>query len=280
MNNYRKNQIFHLTYKGHYTLDIPGEFLFLGYCFEHGEVDNQEHTHAVIKFKEATSKHQLIKDLEGYVLDGHVNVQCHKSEMTAVGYHTGFGDKKDCGDSFVVIYPANFNVEKYKMDRHRHKKTDTGQAHRNKLIQEVGATEAFVRGYINHEKYELYKRVIPIIEEDLNEKRVGLPETLDNTWKLLLPVLKPPTKKRHYWIWSKESDYGKSTFAEILTTKYHGIIHDTEATWFTGLDKRTEFIVLDELKLGQITSSAINKMCDGTKQYPVIYGGSIKLKSS
>jgi len=42
----------HLTYKGHYILDLPYEYSFLGYCFEGPDTGSSvDHTHCLLQLK-------------------------------------------------------------------------------------------------------------------------------------------------------------------------------------------------------------------------------------
>ncbi len=41
---------------------------------------------------------------------------------------------------------------------------------------------------------------------------------IPNTWSIDLPIL--TGKRRHYWIWSKKGDYGKTTFWENLSKEF------------------------------------------------------------
>lgn len=64
MNPYRKSTNFHLTYKGHYILDLPYESVILAYCHEGPDTGaNTEHTHVVLKTLDLISKHDIINDV-------------------------------------------------------------------------------------------------------------------------------------------------------------------------------------------------------------------------
>ncbi len=46
--------------------------------------------------------------------------------------------------------------------------------------------------------------------------------SIPNTWGIDLPVLE--VKRKHYWIYSYEGDYGKTTFKNVLA-KQHRVAH-------------------------------------------------------
>lgn len=46
-------------------------------------------------------------------------------------------------------------------------------------------------------------------------KKSDVPLLIPNNWNLEMPALFDE-KKRHYWIWSKEPNRGKTTFANTL----------------------------------------------------------------
>lgn len=89
---------------------------------------------------------------------------------------------------------------------------------------------------------------------------------IPNTWDVLLPVM-PELKKRHYWIWSREPDRGKTTWLKSLDNelKCSWITYDEK---FQEINKDSQLILLDAYTVPHLKATTLERMCDGTYGYP------------
>lgn len=102
-----------------------------------------------------------------------------------------------------------------------------------------------------------------------------LPELLPNPWNLVLPS-DNETKKRHYWIWSKNPNMGKTTqFLEPIS-KYKAEFMDMSER-FQEFPTNTQAVLIDEYTTAYLKATDLNRMCDGSQAYPTKGGPKITL---
>ena len=108
--------------------------------------------------------------------------------------------------------------------------------------------------------YTIYKRL-------KGENKPDLPEFIPNPWGKSLPA-KIPDKKRHYWIWSKEPNRGKTTkFLEPLHRNHRARFLNKHKE-FQHMPATTEAVLIDEYSFAYLKVTQLNEMCDGNYPYP------------
>lgn len=119
-------------------------------------------------------------------------------------------------------------------------------------------------------RYNLEKRFDDIRKFAEIDQRIDLPDWLPNPWgKLLNSAIKD--KKRHYWIYSRQPNLGKTYwFAKPLAEKYKVYLHVGNFTYWSCL-RTDRAVVLDEYNTAALAWNTLNAMCDGTYQYRAIY---------
>lgn len=125
-------------------------------------------------------------------------------------------------------------------------------------------------------KYNLEKRIDGLRRFWAVDERGSLPVFLPNPWGRVLPS-RLSGKKRHYWIFSRVPNRGKTTqFAEPLCKNYRGYLKGGDFSWWS-LTGDEEFIVLDEYNSASLKFYSLNCMCDGNFEYRIFMGGLLKL---
>lgn len=80
--------------------------------------------------------------------------------------------------------------------------------------------------------------------------------------------LKPKTeKKKHYWFWSTMPDKGKTHFLKCLDEVARCSWYNTSEL-YQDINPTSQFILIDEYSEPTLKVTQVNKMCDGTYQYP------------
>lgn len=123
-------------------------------------------------------------------------------------------------------------------------------------------------------QFRLEQRWESLREFYKEDKRESLPMVLPNPWgKLLFSSIKD--KKRHYWIFSRQPNLGKTFyFAKPLERKYKVCLENGDFSYWT-VESDTECVILDEYNTAKLNWSSLNAMCDGTFKYRKIYKGKV-----
>lgn len=109
------------------------------------------------------------------------------------------------------------------------------------------------------------------------DERLPLPGFLPNPWNKVLPS-KIKGKKRHYWIFSRMPNQGKTYhFARPLNNEFRITIKTSEFVYWD-LKGDEEGVVLDEYNSAMLKFNQLNSMCDGNYDYRIFHGGVKKLK--
>lgn len=126
-------------------------------------------------------------------------------------------------------------------------------------------------------KYNVESRFNKLVKFWTPESRNQvLPPWLPNPWGLLLPSYKK-SKKRHFWIYSREPNKGKTTlFAEPLAAEYCAYIKSGCFTYWN-VTGNEQIIILDDYNFAGLRYDGLNQLCDGTYEYRVFMGGLLKL---
>ena len=90
-------------------------------------------------------------------------------------------------------------------------------------------------------------------------------ETIPNTFGIDMPLL--IEKQKHYWLWSKQPNCGKTLFLKSLDEKYRCSWYNQVET-FQSIHVDSQFILFDEYSTATLKVTSLNQMCDGTYQYP------------
>lgn len=110
------------------------------------------------------------------------------------------------------------------------------------------------------------------------DERLSLPDFLPNPWGILLPS-KVPSKKRHYWIFSRQPNKGKTTkFARPIVEQYKA--HIKESGWeYWDLRGDEECVILDEVGGGTFKHTTLNSMANGGFDFKIFHGGMVRLNN-
>jgi len=126
--------------------------------------------------------------------------------------------------------------------------------------------------------YSRLKLDIALYFSDLGDVRLNLPWALPNPWSLLLPSLKK-SKQRHYWIFSRLPNLGKTTmFAIPIQESFKSTIVSSNDSPYWNLKGDEQAVILDEYNTARLKYDVLNSMCDGTYTYRRMYVSSITLK--
>ena len=84
-------------------------------------------------------------------------------------------------------------------------------------------------------------------------------------------------KKRNWWIWSKQPNKGKTTWANELVIKYKAYLKGGDFSYWnvTGKEK---LIILDEYNSAGLRYHTLNQLCDRTFEARVFMGGVKRLQ--
>lgn len=121
-------------------------------------------------------------------------------------------------------------------------------------------------------RYNLEKRFDGICSFGEVDNRTDVPYYLPNPWGKIIIGQKRNLKQRHYWIFSRQPNLGKTHFfAKPVHEKYKSYLH-VGAFTYMGPKKSDQLVILDEYNTAKLSWDSLNAMCDGTWQYRQIYG--------
>lgn len=120
--------------------------------------------------------------------------------------------------------------------------------------------------------YQRLKMDLTILKEDLEKEVLVLPPFLPNPWAKVLPSFRRG-KKRHYWIYSRRPNLGKTFhFAIPLRDEFGAVIATGDLTYWL-VKPSTQALILDDYNTAKLKWDALNQLCDGTYQFRVAYRG-------
>lgn len=246
----------------HYLLALFGGIEAVDkYVVAHEHHQNgDDHLHVYLKLKEpyrsrSANCFDLISPDGSEVFHG--NYQGCRSAKNVVKYCT----KKD-------DYISNFDVSEL-VD----KSTGMKKLVAKKLVLEKRELTEVV---LDHPEllfgYTRLKIDLNTLKEDIGPQKEDLPDLLPNPWgRLLYSNLQ--TKRRHYWIFSRQPNKGKTFhFALPLKNKYRTVIATGDFQYWN-VDSHTQLLILDDYNSAKLKWDAINQLCDGTYQFRVAYRG-------
>lgn len=123
--------------------------------------------------------------------------------------------------------------------------------------------------------YKSLKADIKMYRRDNESEKLPLPLWLPNPWGRVMPTrgrtLDP--KKRHYWIFSREPNKGKTYhFAKPISRDYRASICTGDFQYWPIRDN-DECIILDDYNTAKLKWDVLNQLCDGTYQFRVFMEG-------
>lgn len=72
--------------------------------------------------------------------------------------------------------------------------------------------------------YKRLKADVEAYHRDVAELKEDCKDTIPNTWDEIMPIV--DGKQKHYWVWSREPNRGKTTWLKEMASKYR-------CTWYS-----------------------------------------------
>lgn len=124
--------------------------------------------------------------------------------------------------------------------------------------------------------YKNLKMDLTIYQEDIAPEKDNLPIYLPNPWGRVLHSAKN-SKRRHYWIFSRRPNFGKTYHFAIPLTKEFRAIIATGDLHYWNVNKHTQCVILDDYNTAKLKWDSLNQLADGTYQFRVAYRGVVVL---
>lgn len=112
--------------------------------------------------------------------------------------------------------------------------------------------------------------------EEAKEVVPMLPKWLPNPWGRLIKS-DSKDKKRHYWIFSRMPNRGKTTWAREMESRWKALIKGGDFSYWNASGKE-RLIILDEYNTAGLKFSCLNQLADGFFEARIIYAGLRRLK--
>lgn len=103
-----------------------------------------------------------------------------------------------------------------------------------------------------------------------------LPKWIPNPWGKLIES-DSQAKKRHWWIYSRSPNRGKTTWAREMEHQWKALIKSGDFSYWN-VSGKEKLIILDEYNTAGLKFSALNQLADGYFEARVIYVGLRRLK--
>ena len=213
--------------------------------------DGDKHIHVYLELnKRINYKDCHCLDLNGYV--GHY--ECCKNKMKAIEYLL----KED------KTPLQSLDWKQYLLDSNYHKRTQANLDKLN-LIETKGLAQCVRTGEISLLVLPIYNKALTLLNGmEIKDDREDLPTSLETPWNFKL-IFDLDNKQCHYWIYSKKSNFGKTTYAQELCKNYKTQIWNTEEKYQPHITRETEIIVFDEYSHRTcIFISLLNMLMDGS----------------
>lgn len=146
----------------------------------------------------------------------------------------------------------------------------------NKRLLEEHLPDLVREGVVPLEKYLKIKACKEAFFKDSLPSLPRCTLFVPNSLGKVFPVL--DQKRRHFWIWSRQPDTGKTTFLKSVACQFPSYWYSYKEG-FQSAHPGTQFVLLDEYSSPHLQATQLNQMCDGTWQYPVKCGTAIQLES-
>jgi len=213
--------------------------------------DGEKHIHCYI---ELNKRVDLNSDKCLDILEYHGNYQSCKSKEKTIEYLIK-EDKE----------PLQSMDFKHWLSQSRNHKKIENNLEKLKMVEELGLAQCVRTGQIALTNLPLYEKAVNILKNlEMKDEREELPTRLETPWNFSLKF-DLDLKKCHYWIYSKKSNYGKTTFAQQLCKQYRTQVWNTEEKYQPHITATTEMIIFDEYSQRTcLTISLLNMIMDGT----------------
>lgn len=125
--------------------------------------------------------------------------------------------------------------------------------------------------------YKKLKEDLAEFLRDQEDQRKSLPTFIPNPWGRVI-CSKLLAKKRHYWIFSRQPDKGKTFyFAKPLNEQYRCYLKKGDFTYWNFRGDE-ECIILDEYNSAKLSYDTLNSIADGDHEFRIFQGGVRRLR--
>lgn len=220
-----------------------GKMVYIGSQLERCPESGRLHWQAFVKFHRQTKQRGTW--FKKYANGIHFTV-CSKERAEAINYGTK-EETRVAGPKENGLKPEP--VQKF-------------DAEQCKALILAGKKEEIPFGYVL--RYNLERRYDALREFLQADTRSDLPAFLPNPWGLLIPTDPQRSKKRHFWIYSRLPNKGKTYhFALPIVQKYQAEVFTGNMDYFN-LTPRTQCIIFDEYNTARFKWDTLDVICDGT----------------
>lgn len=213
--------------------------------------DGGDHYHCYLELE----KRSNIKDARSLDIDGiHGRYEPVKCKKNCIQYVIKDGD-----------YESSFDVAERLKSMENHTAIEKNLTFL-KTVEEKGIAKSVREGVINlRNLIQVEKNLNRLKELEKVDEREDIPTKLENPWNIDLP-LETDNKCCNYWIMSKASNYGKTTWIKSLLSKYVCSLWNVNEEFQPQIDKDCQMILFDEFgKSGRgVSLYNLNLLCDGT----------------
>jgi hypothetical protein len=188
------------------------------------------------------------------MLDCHGNYQSTKKKESWIEYLLK-SDKEPL---------QSMDFKEYLSNAKNHKKTQQNIDFLNSCLT-LGPQKMVQEGMISVNNYQKVKSNLEAyLKDTIEDQRLEVDSLIETPWNINLRY-EPDNKQSHYWIYSKKSNYGKTTFALELMKKYLAELWNSEEKYQPQIKKETQMIIFDEYsKKTCLTIGQMNQIMDGT----------------
>lgn len=211
--------------------------------------DGSPHLHAYIKFSKKIDRDGCkLFDYHGF----HPNIESKIKSINAVKKYV----KKD---NNYIEYGINC-AEKFKAADGKKKYIGSELIGGARLVDVVKENPELIF------EYGSIQRNLDLYFTDLARDKPTCADAIPNPWGLEMNILK--CKQKHYWVWSKEPNLGKTTsFLLPLMESYRCTMYSYQEN-FQNIYSDSQFLLFDEYSSAHLKVTQLNQMCDGTYQFP------------
>lgn len=213
--------------------------------------DGGDHFHCYLELaKKSNIKNARFLDIDGI----HGRYEAVKSKKFCMQYTIKKGD-----------YDSSFDVQQRLKSMENHTAIEKN-INFLKQIEDNGIAKSVRDGVINlRNLIQVEKNLNRLKELETVDEREDIPSMLENPWNLELK-LDTDNKCCNYWIFSKGSNYGKTTWLKSLLRKYICALWNINEEFQPQIHRDTQMILFDEFgKSGKgLSLYNLNLLCDGT----------------
>lgn len=219
--------------------------------------DNTEHFHGHIQFHKT---YNLTKNTLFNFFGHQASIEKTKGSGDWNTYIKKDGNFIESGEFQLLTIPKNKKIVKEKLT--------------NKQLIEGDLLELVQAEKISLREYGVLKKAKKELLKDMEfaalPKKEDKPDLVPNPWEILLDISQDP-KKRHLWIFSVGTGYGKSTFINELESRFKTCRLVVKENFQSPTIESADFILIDGNH--KVDYADLETMCDGRHSYPIKYGG-------